>query len=34
MREYQVGLEPDPDKGEINDVVLDDERWLHWHMVF
>ena len=33
-REEQVGVELDPDEEEIEDVVLDDEREIHWCMVF
>ena len=33
-REEQVGVEPDSDEEEIEDVVLDDDRERHWHMVF
>ena len=33
-REQKVGVEPYLDEEEIKDVVLDDERERHWHMVF
>ena len=33
-REYQVGVDLDPAKEEIKDVLLDDERELHWRMFF
>ena len=33
-REEQVGVDPDPDEEEIEDMVLNDERECHWRMVF
>ena len=30
----QLGVEPDPDEDEIEDVVLDDDIERHWRMVF
>ena len=33
-REEQVGVQPDPDEEDIEDVVLDDERECNWRMVF
>ena len=32
--QQQVGVDPDPDGGQIEDVVLDDEIKRHWRMVF
>ena len=32
-REENVCADPDPDKEDIEDVVLDDDRERHWHMV-
>ena len=33
-RQEQVGMEPDPDEEDIEDVVLGDQRERHWRMVF
>ena len=33
-RQDQLGLDPDPDEEQIEDVVLNDERERHWYMVF
>ena len=33
-REERVGVKPDTDEEEIEDVVLDDDRERHWCMVF
>ena len=32
--EQQLGVDPDPDEEEIEDVVLDNDRERHWRMVF
>ena len=33
-RQEQVGVNPDPDEEQIDDVALDDDRERHWCMVF
>ena len=33
-REGKLGVNLDPGEEEIEDVVLDDERDSHWHIVF
>ena len=32
--QQQVGVKPDPDEDDVDDVVLDDDRERHWCMVF